>query len=161
MLLRPRMTVKMLLCCGTIEVNILNRGTEFHLSYNLCQTLPALFGEFLTIPHHPASLLLTRAHPLCSSASSPSVFIQRLVGNYRSSLIHFLDVVQREGPDLIYYTCQLNFWRCTLMHRGWIMYAGCVLISLIIISGHATVYDDFCTWWKTHRLKFLVKWIII
>lgn len=36
MLLRPRMTVKMLLCCGTIEVNILNRGTfqqnpEFHI----------------------------------------------------------------------------------------------------------------------------------
>lgn len=36
MILRPRMTVKMLLCCGSTEVNILNRGTfqqnpEFHI----------------------------------------------------------------------------------------------------------------------------------
>lgn len=110
--------------------------------------------SFWWIPDHPSSPFLTHCAPL----PPPPQYLYR--GWWGISVLAwsiFLDVVQREGPDLIYYTCQLNFWRCTLMHRGWIMYAGCVFISLIIISGHATEYDDFCTWWKTQHLKFFVK----
>lgn len=139
----------------------MKRSKLYHLFYNLPLNPPHslwLASEFLNIPHHPASPLLTLpppSSPICSSAS-PALCLYR--GWWGISILAWSicsDVVQREGPALIYYTCQLNFWRYILIHKGWVLYAGCVSASLILISwcisDHAECLSDFFfTWWKTH-----------
>lgn len=132
---------------------VMKRSKLYHLFYNLPLNPPHslwLASEFLNIPHHPASPLLTLpppSSPICSSAS-PALCLYR--GWWGISILAWSicsDVVQREGPALIYYTCQLNFWRYILIHKGWVLYAGCVSASLILISwcisDHAECLSDF------------------
>lgn len=89
-----------------------------------------------------------------------SVFIQRLVGNWWGSALAWSicsDVVQREGPALIYYTCQLNVWRYILTNKSWILYAASEAASLILISSFigdcatehwvTSAHSDRDCWW--------------
>lgn len=109
-----------------------------HLSFNLPWSLPTL-SEWpvnswpsLIALSHP---FLTLPHPLCSS-TYPSPCLYR--GWWGISILAWsicFNVVQWEGPALIYFTCQKkNFWRYSVnTHRLGTVWC-CVSAPLILIS---------------------------
>lgn len=129
----------------------------------------------LWIPDHPSSLCLTPTHPsspsspLCSSASPPLCLYRGWWGSAMAWSI-CSDVVQRKGPALIYYTCQLNVWRYILTNKSWILYAGSESNSLILISfcvgdcvtEHwvTSAHGDRDCWWRLNMYNSYEKDIL-